>query len=182
MEAKSRLCNNLFKSAVAFSKARRSSAPPWAAFGAVALRLDFLRVILAPICVQPSLHAKASVSKPAECICRSYRVQAALERAQQARLGLTAAAAHKGVQLGESLLNRRQIRRVSWQEQKCTVCPLDQVLYPLGLMSGQVIQQHDLPGPQRGHEHLLDKVLESRFIDCPVQAHRCLHPVQAHTG
>ena len=49
-------------------------------------------------------------------------------------------------------------------------------------MDGQVVEDHDVAGPQRGHEHLLDVGEECGVVDRAVEDRRRLQAVPAQRG
>ena len=61
-------------------------------------------------------------------------------------VGTGADAPEYGLQLGERLLNRRQIRRISRQEEELTPLSFDEFSYFISFMNTGIIHNHDLTG------------------------------------
>ena len=90
--------------------------------------------------------------------------------------------AHPVLDLGEGLLDRIEVWRVRRQEsQPCTGltdCPAD----GLPLVAAEVVEDHEVTGPERRHQELFDPGLEGALVDRPVEHARRAQPVPAQVG
>src|SRR5215211_1281636 len=91
----------------------------------------------------------AAVGEPAPRVLRAHRVQSPADGLQErlARPGLRLP--QERLDLGEGLLDRREIRRVGRQEQQRAAPCFDEVAHPFAPVRAEVVQHHHLTRPQR---------------------------------
>jgi hypothetical protein len=75
----------------------------------------------------------------------------------------------KGFQLGESELNRIEVRAVGWEETEARTDPCNCRLHRRLLVHREVIQDDDVAGAERRGEHLLDIGEKRGIIDRSVE-------------
>jgi len=86
------------------------------------------------------------------------------------------------LQLGKSLFDGRQVRRVGRQKQQATATSLNGLLDTRSQMNREIIQDHDLPWAQAGCQDLFDVDLKRGAISCAIQHKRWPHAGQRQRG
>ena len=85
----------------------------------------------------------------------------------------------EGFDLREGHFDRVEVRTVGRQEAEFRACPLDRRADRRRLVGRQVVHHHDVAGPQRRDQDLLDIGEEGRAVHGAVQGHRRGHAGQA---
>ena len=80
--------------------------------------------------------------------------------------------AQVGLELGEGVLDRIEVRAIWRQVQECRACCLDHGTDARPLMTGEVVHDDDVAGPEFGHEHARDVGLEARPVDGSIDDER----------
>ena len=75
----------------------------------------------------------------------------------------------KRLQFREGLFDRIEIRTVRRQKPEMRAGTLDGRADVGVFVHGEVVEDDDIPGPQRGHEHLLDVGAKARGVDRPIE-------------
>jgi len=128
------------------------------------------------------------MSKPTESILGRDESQSLGNRLLEVFACTGTNPSQKGFQFGESLLNRRKIRRIGGQKHETTPFGFDGLFDPASQMNTEIIQDHDLSGTQAGSKDLLDVDLKDSAISSPIQDERFSHPLhrqgsqQRHVG
>ncbi len=117
----------------------------------------------------------ASVGEPGERILVSDRLNRHPHGLPECLLGAGAEPAQDGLDLGERLLDRREVGRVGRQEEELAVASFHGLANAGGLVDTQIIQHHDLSRPQRRRQLLRDVPHERRRIHRPLD-----HPGHVH--
>lgn len=118
--------------------------------------------------------AKTAMPEVAECVVPSDRIECVSSRSFQGFLCPSCHLAQVHLDLGECELDRRQIRRVSWEEPHLAPSFRDQPQDRVGFVGTQVVHQHDLPRVQARTEHL-PHIGDARVgVQRPLQGHRRL--------
>lgn len=85
-------------------------------------------------------------------------------------------------QLGEDLLDRIEVWAVGRQEQQVRASGPDRVPNSGFFVTGQVVEDDDVTGRERGAELLLDPLGKTGAIDRLIEDERCVDPVAAQGG
>ena len=121
----------------------------------------------------------------AEVVAALGRGEARDTLAQQRPEGLNRATprgAYQRFELGETELDRIEIRTVRRQVPQGCAGGFDRVLDPVDVMRGEVIGDHDVAGCERGHENLCDVGQKAVAVHRAVNDARCGQPGDAQTG
>src|SRR5258708_17272721 len=86
--------------------------------------------------------------------------------------------AQKGLQFGESLLDRREIRRIGRQKQEAAALGFNGLPNPCSLMNAQIIQDHDLSRAQSGCEDVLNVECKGARVSSSIQNEGFSHALQ----
>jgi hypothetical protein len=106
------------------------------------------------------------------------RAESGIDIFDAAGIGL----AQQGLDLGEYLLDRVQIRAVSGQEQQQRTRSTNGRADRLALMAAEVIHDDDIAWPERWHQELPDPGEEADGVDRLSQHTRCDDAVAAQCG
>jgi hypothetical protein len=90
--------------------------------------------------------------------------------------------AQEGFQFGERELDRIEVRTIGREESHPRADLLDRGLHLRLLVDREVIEDNDVAGAQRGHQHLLDVREERRTIDGPIEHRRCAETLKTKRG
>ncbi len=117
------------------------------------------------------------MSKPTERISCRDEVQRRCNGLLEGFPCTSTCPAQQRLQLGKSLFDGRQVRRVRGQKQEATAASFNSLLDTSSQMTREVIQDHDLPGTQAGSKDLLHVALKSGAISGSIQHKRWPMPV-----
>ena len=96
------------------------------------------------------------MGKPSRRILRSNRLDGQTDGLLEGLVGAGAEATQDGLELGEGLLDRRQVRGVGRQEEQGAAARRQGLADAGGLVSAQIVEDHHLPGPQPRRQFLAD--------------------------
>src|SRR5215467_3861085 len=111
----------------------------------------------------------ATLSNPPESIGLGDEIQSLSKRRMSRFARASASPAQTGLHFREGLFNGREIRRIGRQEQETTSSGFDSLPHLRPQVDREGIQDHDLPWPQAGSEHLLDRGRKSSTIGGAIQ-------------
>ena len=77
--------------------------------------------------------------------------------------------AERGLEFGEDLFDRVEIRAVGRQVEECRAGGFDGLADARDLVRAEIVHDDDITGPQGGDQHLLDIGEEHRAIDRAVE-------------
>lgn len=86
------------------------------------------------------------------------------------------------LELGEDLLDRIEVWAVGWQEQQARASGPDRVSDSGFLVAGQVVEDDDVAGRERGAELLLYPLREAGAVYRLIEDKGCVDPVAAQCG
>jgi hypothetical protein len=87
--------------------------------------------------------------------------------------------AHEGFEFGKRELDRIEVRTVRRQKPEARADAFNRGA-DLGLfVDGQIVEHHDVTGPQRGHQDLFNVGQKTRIVD---RALKLSFPVNSHAG
>jgi hypothetical protein len=109
------------------------------------------------------------MSKPTEGISRRDECQSSRNRLLEIFAGASTHPSQERFQFGESLFNRREIRRISRQKQETTAFGFDGLFHPVSQVNAQVIQDDNLPSLQAWSKDLLDVDFKGARIGRAIQ-------------
>lgn len=89
-----------------------------------------------------------------------------------------AGGAQECFQFRESLFDRIEVRTVGWEESDRRARPLNRGAHLRLFVDRQVVEDHNIAGPQRWDKDLLDIGEETRLVDRAVENRRCRQPVE----
>src|SRR5581483_625071 len=128
------------------------------------------------------------MSKPAESILGSDESQSLGNGLLQVFARASAQPTQGGLQLGESLLNGREVRRVSRQKQEATAASFNGLLDARSQVNREIIQDHNLSRFEAGSQDLFHVKVKGGSIGSPIQDQCFSHPLhrqrsnQGHGG
>src|SRR6266487_1771496 len=115
------------------------------------------------------------MGKPTESILNGDEIQSGCNSLLEVFPRASTYSPQKGFEFGESLFNRREIRRISRQKQEATPFGFDGLLHPASQVNREIIQDHDLSWLEAGSQDLLHVDLKSGSVSGTIQDERFSH-------
>lgn len=105
------------------------------------------------------------------------RQRALTVRSWALRMRCFSLAKHEVLQLGEDLFDGVEVRAVGWEEEELGAGGTDRLAHGFPLVTAEIVQDDNVAGGERRHEHRLDIDAEAVAIDRAVVDPRCIDPV-----